>query len=96
MEVSGNFVVFLALPGYNIPYYITLPMSTDLGRKGIPEIPAFHMANDSKLDFGEIMVPSTEKAFGGMFTLWGPKPTEVGQGKFQIETISRGITEPII
>ena len=52
-----------------MPYYIILPVSTDLGRKGIPEIPAFHMANSPKLDFGEIMASSREKAFGGMFAL---------------------------
>lgn len=40
-------MVFLALPGYNIPYYIPLFLSSNLGRKGIPEAPAFHMANDS-------------------------------------------------
>lgn len=66
-------------------------MFINLGRKSIPEISAFHMANGSKLDFGEIMVPSTEKAFGGKFTLWGHRPTDVGWGKFQTETISRKI-----
>lgn len=46
-------------------------------RKGIPEISAFDMENDSKLDFGEIMVPSTEKTFRGKFALHGHRPTDV-------------------
>lgn len=65
MKVSSNFMVFLALPGYNVPYNVTLHVSTDLGRKCIPEIPAFHMANDSKLDFGEIMVPPHREGIWG-------------------------------
>lgn len=44
-------------------------MSTNLARKAVLEISAFHIANNSKFDFGEILVPSTEKAFWRKFTL---------------------------
>lgn len=56
-------------------------MSIDLRRKSIPEISAFHMVTGSKLDFGEIMVPSAKKAFWGKFTLWGHRLTDAGWGK---------------
>lgn len=37
------------------------------------------MANDSKLDFGEIMAPQHREGIWGDVYFVGPKPTEVGQ-----------------
>lgn len=37
------------------------------------------MANDSKLDFGEIMAPQHREGFWGMFTLWDPSQLRSGR-----------------
>lgn len=65
--------------------FIIFPcLFTDLGRKAGLEISSFHMANNSRLDFGVILVPSTEKVFWRKFILGDTGQMSLGREHFRL------------